>query len=127
MPPTFHLGSLILLASLFLWTVSPFPIQQQQQPCDYSQGNWIIDHHHHHHHSTLYDPSKDCPFIGQGFDCLKNGRTDKDYLNYRWKPSSCNLPRFSLFHSTFVFFKWVFSIHSLRDLSVAKMKTFYFC
>ncbi|CAI8593308.1 unnamed protein product [Vicia faba] len=94
MPLTFHLGSLMLLASLFPWTVSPFPVQQQQ-PCDHSQGNWIIDHHH----STpsfypLYNPSKDCPFIGQGFDCLKNGRTDKDYLNYRWKPSSCNLPRF---------------------------------
>lgn len=123
MPLTFHLGSLILLASLFLWTVSPFPIQQQQQqqPCDYSQGNWIIDH------STLYDPSKDCPFIGQGFDCLKNGRTDKDYLNYRWKPSSCNLPRFSLFHSTFVFFQMGIQYSLLKRSECSKNENFFFC
>jgi len=89
---TFHqLCPLLLVSAFLLWTLPP----SLQQPCDYSQGNWVIDDDDD---STtfsypLYDASRDCPFIGQGFDCLGNGRADKDYIKYRWKPSSCNLPR----------------------------------
>lgn len=87
---TFHQLCLLLLAAAFLWTLS----LSLQQPCDYSQGNWVIvDDDSTTFSYPLYDASKDCPFIGQGFDCLGNGRTDKDYIKYRWKPSRCNLPR----------------------------------
>ncbi|XP_020239266.1 protein trichome birefringence-like 42 [Cajanus cajan] len=81
---TLWLGPLIL-ASAFAWTVAAF------QGCDFSQGKWVIDEPSLH---PLYDPSRDCPFIGQGFDCLRNARPDKDYLKYRWLPSTCELPRF---------------------------------
>jgi hypothetical protein len=96
---------LLLLASSFLWTVSPSSSLSSslQQQCDYSQGKWVIDDDPIPSFYPLYHASKDCPFIGQGFDCLTNGRPDKDYLKYRWKPSSCNLPRYSFFHSSFVF------------------------
>ncbi|TKY49239.1 trichome birefringence 42 [Spatholobus suberectus] len=84
---TLWLGPLIV-ASAFVWAVATSP---PYQGCDFSQGRWVIDEASFH---PLYDASRDCPFIGQGFDCLRNGRPDKGYLKYRWMPSSCELPRF---------------------------------
>ncbi|KAI6687143.1 hypothetical protein NL676_023971 [Syzygium grande] len=63
-------------------------IDDQLRNCNLYEGSWIHDDSH-----PIYEASN-CPFIDQGFDCLKNGRTDKDYLKYRWKPSGCDLPRF---------------------------------
>jgi len=77
----------LLLGSAFVWAVAPPP---PSQGCDFSEGKWVVDEPSSH---PLYDASGDCPFIGQGFDCLRNGRPDKEYLNYRWKPSGCDLPR----------------------------------
>ncbi|KAK9134847.1 hypothetical protein Syun_014177 [Stephania yunnanensis] len=36
-----------------------------------------------------------CPSITQMQNCQGNGRPDKDYENWRWKPSQCELPRFN--------------------------------
>ncbi|ESW14238.1 hypothetical protein PHAVU_008G264500 [Phaseolus vulgaris] len=57
--------------------------------CDFSQGNWIADESY-----PLYN-SSDCPFILNQFDCITNGRPDKNYVKYRWHPNNCNLPRFN--------------------------------
>ncbi|KAK8490834.1 hypothetical protein V6N11_066507 [Hibiscus sabdariffa] len=58
--------------------------------CDIFDGSWIIDDDY-----PLYNAS-DCPFVEQGFDCLENGRKDKDYLKWRWKPKNCDIPRFNV-------------------------------
>ncbi|GAV63972.1 PC-Esterase domain-containing protein/PMR5N domain-containing protein [Cephalotus follicularis] len=55
--------------------------------CDLFDGNWIRDDSY-----PLYRPLS-CSFIDEQFNCIKNGRADKDYQKYKWKPKSCTLPR----------------------------------
>ncbi|TVU35759.1 hypothetical protein EJB05_17662 [Eragrostis curvula] len=57
--------------------------------CNMFQGSWVYD-------DTLpmYDTAG-CPFVEPEFDCQKYGRPDKQYLKYRWRPASCELPRFN--------------------------------
>lgn len=55
--------------------------------CNMFDGRWVVDDSY-----PLYNASE-CPFVEQGFNCLANGRTDENYLKWRWKPKSCDLPR----------------------------------
>ncbi|CAN8273935.1 unnamed protein product [Cochlearia groenlandica] len=53
-----------------------------------------------YHGSWFYDPAgpvytnNSCPVLTQMQNCQGNGRPDKGYENWRWKPSQCDLPRF---------------------------------
>ncbi|KAK4767861.1 hypothetical protein SAY87_003002 [Trapa incisa] len=57
--------------------------------CDLFKGSWVKDDSISIYNSTV------CPFISKGFDCVKNGRPDQDYLKYRWQPDGCNIPSFN--------------------------------
>nr|XP_043611916.1 protein YLS7 [Erigeron canadensis] len=56
--------------------------------CDLYHGKWVYDSA-----GPLYS-NNSCPVLSQMQNCQGNGRPDKDYENYRWKPTECNLPRF---------------------------------
>lgn len=56
--------------------------------CDVFEGSWVRDVEY-----PLYNASH-CPFAERGFNCLANGRKDDEYLKWRWKPESCEIPRF---------------------------------
>ncbi|XWS48356.1 hypothetical protein CRYUN_Cryun13aG0069000 [Craigia yunnanensis] len=56
--------------------------------CDLYHGKWFYDTQ-----GPLYT-NNSCPVLTQMQNCQGNGRPDKEYENWRWKPSQCNLPRF---------------------------------
>ena len=56
--------------------------------CDLYLGEWVFDSS-----GPLYT-NNSCPIITQMQNCQGNGRPDKDYENWRWKPKQCILPHF---------------------------------
>lgn len=57
--------------------------------CNLFQGSWVFDSSYPLYNSTA------CPFIQHEFNCLKNGRPDHLYLNFRWEPRDCKLARYA--------------------------------
>lgn len=58
--------------------------------CDVTKGRWVYDESY-----PLYT-NFSCPFIDEGFNCMSNGRPDKDYTKLKWQPRDCDLPRYFL-------------------------------
>ncbi|WOH06787.1 hypothetical protein DCAR_0626215 [Daucus carota subsp. sativus] len=56
--------------------------------CDLYHGKWVYN-------STgpLYS-NNSCPVLSQMQNCQGNGRPDKEYENWRWTPTHCDVPRF---------------------------------
>uniref|UniRef100_A0A251KQV1 Uncharacterized protein n=1 Tax=Manihot esculenta TaxID=3983 RepID=A0A251KQV1_MANES len=64
------------------------PISSDDSGCDLYHGTWFFDSQ-----GPSYT-NNTCPVLTQMQNCQGNGRPDKDYENWRWKPSECQLPRF---------------------------------
>ncbi|XP_010543924.1 PREDICTED: protein trichome birefringence-like 9 [Tarenaya hassleriana] len=63
----------------------------QRPYCDYSYGRWVrVDGN-----SRVRLYGEDCRFLDPGFRCRSNGRKDSGYLQWRWQPYGCDLPRFN--------------------------------
>ncbi|KAL9240262.1 hypothetical protein vseg_014504 [Gypsophila vaccaria] len=60
----------------------------QVSTCDLFDGRWVYDDS-----GPVYLPGS-CPYVGGSFNCFKSGRPDFGYLNYRWQPYGCRIPRF---------------------------------
>ncbi|EOA20491.1 hypothetical protein CARUB_v10000803mg [Capsella rubella] len=65
-------------------------VVEKMRGCDLYRGSWVKDDDEY----PLYQPGS-CPYVDEAFDCQRNGRRDSDYLNWRWKPDGCDLPRFN--------------------------------
>ncbi|KAI9090571.1 hypothetical protein K1719_028424 [Acacia pycnantha] len=53
--------------------------------CDLFDGEWVKD--------DSYPLYSSCDLADEQFKCIRNGRPDKDYQKYKWKPKGCTLPR----------------------------------
>ncbi|KAK2649669.1 hypothetical protein Ddye_017158 [Dipteronia dyeriana] len=63
--------------------------EKRRRGCDITKGRWVYDESY-----PLYTNSS-CPFIDEGFNCMSNGRLDKDYMKWKWQPQECDIPRFN--------------------------------
>ncbi|KAH9617539.1 hypothetical protein KSS87_009734 [Heliosperma pusillum] len=57
------------------------------QKCNLYMGKWVRVEEY-----PVYKAGS-CPYVDDAFDCQSNGRPDSGYLNWRWKPNDCHLPR----------------------------------
>ena len=56
--------------------------------CNYSVGNWVWAPGHARRYNATECNAK------ESHDCLRNGRPDTRYLDWRWQPAGCPLPAF---------------------------------
>ncbi|KAE8806031.1 hypothetical protein D1007_17817 [Hordeum vulgare] len=58
--------------------------------CDLFSGRWVREENY------AFYPPRSCPHIDGDFNCHKNGRQDTGFLNWRWQPTGCNIPRMNV-------------------------------
>ncbi|KAJ1384250.1 PMR5 N-terminal domain [Sesbania bispinosa] len=63
---------------------------KEQKTCDLFKGQWVQALQG----SSYYYSNSSCRTIPDSKNCFKQGRKDTDFLNWKWKPHQCELPRF---------------------------------
>jgi hypothetical protein len=69
------------------------------ETCDLYRGNWVYDEVN----APVYREGE-CEFLTEQVTCMRNGRRDDSYQKWRWQPTDCDLPRYVLVSSSFLFF-----------------------
>lgn len=60
--------------------------------CNIFSGEWVP------YSKGPYYNNETCPLIIDQQNCIKFGREDREFLNWRWKPYECELPLFNATH-----------------------------
>lgn len=75
-------------------------INYQSEPADYYKtsdncylfnGSWVVEQKG----NSVYYTNLSCRTIPYSKNCMLNGRPDEEFMQWRWKPEECRLPRFN--------------------------------